>query len=117
MQFQFSFKHMTTSEALRDYAEKKVSEKISKYVTKPIEAHVTFEVEHQNHIAHCNIVGGDGFNVVAEHSCSDMYGSVDHMLDKLEIQLKKHKEKIKDHRHSGLKEETAKVLRHNEEEE
>ena len=98
MQFQFSFKHMETSPALQEYAEKKVSEKIQKFVTKPIEAHMTFSVERHNHTAKCHLVGGDGFNVEVEHTCDDMYGSVDQMSTKLGTQLKKHKDKLKDHR-------------------
>ena len=98
MVFQFAFRHMDSSEALQAYAEKKVSEKINKFVTKPIEAHMTFSVDKNVHNAHCSVVGGDGFNLQVEHSCGDMYGSVDMIVDKLEAQLKKHKEKLKGHK-------------------
>ena len=99
MQFHFSFRHMQTSEALQNYAEQKLSEKILKYVTKPIEAHVSFSVVRHEHIAHCSLRAGDGFSIEVEHSCGDMYGSIDHMVDKLAAQLKKQKEKLKDHKH------------------
>lgn len=98
MVFQFAFRHMDTSEALQTYAEKKVREKVQKFVTKPIEANITFSVEKNAHQVHCAIVGGDGFNPQVEHSCGDMYGSIDMMVDKLEAQLKKHKERIKGHK-------------------
>jgi putative sigma-54 modulation protein len=99
MQFHFSFRHMETSEALQTYAEEKLTEKILKYVTKPIEAHVSFSVVRHEHVAHCSLRAGDGFSIDVEHSCGDMYGSIDHMVDKLAAQLKKHKEKLKDHKH------------------
>lgn len=99
MQFHFSFRHMQTSEALQNYAEQKLTEKILKYVTKPIEAHVSFSVVRHEHIAHCSLRAGDGFSIDVEHSCGDMYGSIDHMVDKLSTQLKKQKEKLKDHKH------------------
>ena len=98
MQFRFSFKQMDPSEALRAYAEDKIRDKISKYATKPIEAHVTFKVAKHEHIAHCSVSGGDGFNVQVEHVCEDMYGSVDRLIDKLEVQLKRHKERLKGHK-------------------
>ena len=98
MQFRFTFKHMETSPALTRYAEEKVLDRVQKFVTKPIEAHVTFTVEHLNHTAHCALTGGDGFNLQVEHACGDMYGSVDHMVDKLATQLKRHKEKLKGHK-------------------
>ena len=50
MQFQFSFKHMESSQALSQLAETKIKDKVSKFVTKPIEAHVTFVVERHDHI-------------------------------------------------------------------
>lgn len=99
MQFSFTFKHMEASEALQSYTQQKLGDKISKFVTKPIEARVIFSVDrHKSHTAHCHLVGGDGFNIEVEHSCEDMYGSIDRLTDKLESQLRKHKEKLKDHR-------------------
>lgn len=98
MQFQFSFKHMETSKALSDYAESKIKDKIMKFSTKPIEAHLTFSVDKHKHSAHCKVVGGDGFNLQVDALSEDMYATVDKMVDKLEVQLKKHKEKLKDHK-------------------
>ena len=103
MEFQFAFKQMETSEALQDYAEKKIREKIAKFVTKPIEARITFSVRKREHVAHCSLVGGDGFNLEVQHTCEDMYASVDRLIDKLESQLKKHKEKLKEHKFSKEK--------------
>lgn len=98
MQCRFSFKHMKTSEALINYAETKITQKIEKYSTKPIEAHVTFSVEGHEHKAHCGVTGGDGFNFQVDSASADMYGSVDLLLSKLETQLKKQKEKLKQHK-------------------
>lgn len=98
MQFQFSFRHMDTSPALQDYAEEKLREKIDKFVTKPIDAHVFFSVMRHQHSAHLKLNAGDGFSVDVEHSSPDMYATVDQMADKLEAQLRKHKEKLKDHK-------------------
>ena len=101
MQFQFSFKHMPTSTALKEYAEEKIRAQVNKFVTKPIEAHVTFSLDKHLHIAHCSLKGGDGFSLQVEHSCDHMYGSVDKMLSKLFVQLKKKKDKLKGHKGNG----------------
>ena len=98
MRFQFSFKHMEVSPTLQKYAEDKISNQIKKFVTKPIEAHVTFSVDKHRHVVHCALSGGDGFSLQVEHECGDMYGSVDQMLDKLSVQLKRKKEKLKGHK-------------------
>lgn len=99
MRFQFSFKHMETSQALTRHAEDKLRAEIEKFVSKPVECHITFAVDRHNHTAHCSFNGGDGYSFQVEHTCGDMYGSVDHMVDKLEVQLRRHKEKLKDHKH------------------
>ena len=98
MQFQFSFKHMSTSAALQKYAEDKLRAQIEKFVSKPIEAHVVFLVDNHRHIAQCALTGGDGFSIQVEHECDDMYGSIDHVVDKLTARLKKKKDKLKEHK-------------------
>ena len=102
MNFKFTFKHMKTSDALRAYAQEKLTTKIEKFVSKPIEAHVTFGIEHLLNKVHLSLYAGDGFDIQAEQSSSDMYAAVDMLVDKLEAQLKKHKEKLKNHKHEGL---------------
>ncbi len=98
MQFQFSFKHMQVSESLKSYTEGKVKSLVKKFVTKPIEAKITFSVDKHRHEAHLALMGGDGFLVQVDHACSDMYGSVDIVLQKLAAQLKKKKDRLKKHK-------------------
>jgi len=98
MRFQFSFKHMETSQALQTYAESKILEKIKMFATKPVDAHITFEVSKRDHKMHCHFNGGDGFATEVESTTDDMYKSVDMLIDKLETKLKRQKEKIKDHK-------------------
>lgn len=98
MQFQFAFKHMESSPSLSSYAEEKLKERIEKYVTKPIDALVVFSVVRHEQTAHVHLRAGDGFGIEVEHTCEDMYASIDQLADKLSAQLKKHKEKLKNHK-------------------
>jgi ribosomal subunit interface protein len=98
MRFQFTFKQMHTSEALTLHAETKLRTEIEKFVTKPVDCQVTFSVDRYNHTAHLSFNGGDGYMFQVEHTCDDMYASVNHLVDKLEVQLRRHKEKLKDHK-------------------
>ena len=98
MHFQFSFKHMSPSTSLQQYAQDKIKQEIEKFVSKPVDAHVTFTVDNHRHIVHCALSGGDGFSVQVEHECDDMYGSIDRMLDKLTVQLKRKKDRLKEHK-------------------
>ncbi len=96
MEFFFSFKHMETSDALKKYTEEKTREKIMKYAPKPLKTQVIFSIDRHQHMVQCTVTGGNGLNLQVEHACEDMYASVDKMLDKLEVQLRRHKEKNKD---------------------
>ena len=98
MQVRFTFKHMETSSSLEQYARAKVDDRVAKWVTKPIEAHIYFDVQRQLHRAKCSIKGGDGFNFEVESISPDMYASIDILVDRLAGQLRKQKEKIKNHK-------------------
>ena len=101
MQFRVSFKHMKSSPALSEYAEHKIVQTVKKYSTKPIETHVTFSVEGREHIVHCKVSGGDVFSFQVDASCEDMYGSIDVLLDKLDVQLRRQKERVKKHKNNS----------------
>ena len=103
MKFQFTFRHMETSDALKSYAEEKINQEIQKFSSKPVDCHITFSVDRYNHSAHVAFNAGDGFSFQAEHTCTDMYGSVDHMVTKVETNLRKQKEKIKNHKGNSFK--------------
>ena len=98
MQYLYSFKHMDSSAALQSYCEEKLSDRIRKFVTKPIAAHVTFSVTRHQQTVHLSLDAGDGFGIQVEHTSGDMYASIDQLADKLTAQLKKQKEKLKDHK-------------------
>jgi putative sigma-54 modulation protein len=103
MRFRSSFKHMAVSEAVRRYAEEKVGIEVAKFVSKPIEVQLVFLVDRLDHRVNLHLVAGDGFNVEVHHVDKDMYAAVDKMVDKLAVQLKKHKDKLKSHKGEGLR--------------
>lgn len=91
-----TFRHMASSDALRKYAEEK-TERFQKYLSEPIEVHWVLSVEKIRHIADASIVA-NGITIKAEEATGDMYSAIDAILDKLEQQVRKHKEKVKDHK-------------------
>lgn len=92
-----SFKHMEPSDSIKKFTEEK-SEKLKKYFHGKIHMTWNFSVERQNQIAHCHLVGNH-MDYFGEASTSDLYASIDMAIDKLEKQLRKHKEIVKDHLH------------------
>ena len=99
MQLSTTFRHMDASQAVRDYAEEKL-DKIRKYFQKdPIAAHAVFSVERGfHHVADINITLPNGIVINAKETTEDMYSSIDLAVARIERQVRKWKEKIRDHK-------------------
>ena len=96
MQVTVTFKHMNSTEALRSYAAEK-SERFAKYLVEPVEVHWFLSVEKIRHIAEATIAAKD-VSIKACEVAEDMYSAIDMALEKLEKQVRKHKEKVKNHK-------------------
>lgn len=91
MQTNVTFRHIDPSEALRTYAEEKIS-RIKKYLEEPIEAHVVLRVEKFRHIAEVLIVA-NGMRINGSEETDDMYSAIDLVADTIESQVRKGKDK------------------------
>lgn len=107
MQINVAFRHTEPSDALKTYAEDKVS-RIKKYLEEPIEAHVVLQVEKFRHIADVT-VESNGVRINAREETEDMYSAIDMVVDKLEGQVKKYKEKLRNRKPSAS-ERTQKLM-------
>ncbi len=101
MEINVTFRHSQPSDSVREHIFEKI-QKLSKYFIKPTIAHVTLNTEGARHTAEISLSENHAtFN--AHDTTHDLYSSVDSALNKIEVQLKKYKEKIKDHHKPGLK--------------
>lgn len=96
MQTSVTFKNIESSEHLSAYVANKLN-RFDKYLDNPAEANVVLSVEKFRHIAEISIIG-DRLNIYGKEETSDMYSAIDMVLDKIEKQIKKNKEKVKDRR-------------------
>lgn len=97
MRINVTFRHMEASEPVRSYVEDKLP-KVKKYIDEPVEAQVVLSVEKKiRHKAEASL-SAKGITIKATDETADMYAAIDGMLDKLERQLKKYKDKIKMHK-------------------
>jgi putative sigma-54 modulation protein len=86
-------KNIEITEALREYAEKKVS-KVGKFFEKsPRGAQVTLSTERGKHIVDITIQV-NGLLLRGEDKTNDMYASIDGAVEKIERQVQKYKTKI-----------------------
>lgn len=102
MQISVTFKNLDPSEHLKSYVQNKLN-KLDKLLDNPAEAYVVLSVEKIRHIAEIKIIG-DRLNINCREKTSDMYSSIDLALDALEKQIKKNKQKIRNHRQGSRSE-------------
>ncbi|MCX6368908.1 MAG: ribosome-associated translation inhibitor RaiA [Armatimonadetes bacterium] len=95
MQVQVRGKGVVITDALRDYADKKVN-KLSKHFATLQTATVTQSVHGKHHRVEVQLEG-DGILLRGEYGCEDMYAAIDHVVDKLERRMSKYKERHKWH--------------------
>jgi putative sigma-54 modulation protein len=100
MQVTMTFRHMEQSDALKAYAEEKL-ERVTKYIDSPINVQVYFSVEKKiRHIVEI-VINSKGISTKASEATHDMYAAIDAVIDKIERQLVRYKEKIKAHKPNG----------------
>jgi putative sigma-54 modulation protein len=96
MQVNITFRHLEPTEALKAHARDKV-EHVQRYVDRASDAHVVLYVDNLQHHADITLKAGP-FLVRGQARSEDMYASIDAAAEKIERQLKKHKEKLKNHK-------------------
>jgi putative sigma-54 modulation protein len=98
MNISFTFKNFEPSDHLRKYAQRRF-EKLARFTQRAghMEMAVVLVVDKFRHRVEVQLTG-DGMSFSAVEQSSDMYSSVDMVLDKLETQLKKHTERVKEKR-------------------
>ena len=97
-----TFRHMEATDAIKDYAREKL-DKIRKYFPDPITAHVVLQAERgYQHVADVFITLHNGIILKGKEATEDMYSSIDLVMAKIERQVRRYKERIRDHKpHAG----------------
>lgn len=90
--------HVDITDALRDYVNDKF-EKLERHFDNVVNAHVILTVEKLAQKAEANIQISGG-KLFADATNEDMYAAIDGLVDKLDRQIVKHKEKVTDHHRS-----------------
>lgn len=95
MQITVTGQQMEVTEPLRNYAQEKVG-RIQKHFDHVITTNVVLHVEKNRHKAEAT-VHAKGASLHANAEGADMYAALDALVDKLDRQVLKHKEKTRDH--------------------
>lgn len=91
MQIQLTGHHIEITPALREFVESKL-QRVERHFDDVIDVHVILGVVNVTHTAEATLNAG-GTKLFAEADSKDMYAAIDDLVDKLDRQVKKHKEK------------------------
>ena len=91
MKYIISGRNVEVTNAMKEYAEKKVS-RVEKFFNEDTDANITFSVQKNRHVAEVTIYF-EGVTYRAEATNDDLYVSIDKSIDLLEGQLRKSKTK------------------------
>jgi len=105
MQVNLSGHHIDITESLRNYVNEKIV-RLDRHFDQALDIHVVLTVEKLRHKAEATM-HVSGSNLHAEDVQEDMYAAIDGLIDKLDRQGKKYKEKVKSHRIKGSMPEVA----------
>jgi putative sigma-54 modulation protein len=108
MNISITFRHMDSSDAIKTYAEGKLS-KLQKFLRRPMTAKVTLSIDRLKHAAEARISSG-GEHLEAHERSEDMYASIDRMMDKLERQIRGSKGAARARRRDGDSLKTLKAV-------
>ena len=96
MQISVTFRNVDPSEHLKQYAENRLV-RFKKYLDEPVEIHLVLSIQKFRHMADVTVTA-EGVKIKAQEETGDLYSAIDLIVDKLEKQIKRHKEKPKDHK-------------------
>lgn len=96
MRIQLTGHHVEVTDAMRDYVNSKF-ERLERHYDQMNDAHVVLTVEKLQQKAEATIHIAKG-TVFADAVAEDMYAAIDALVDKLDRQVKKHKEKNTNYR-------------------
>ena len=113
-------RHLDVTPALKKYAEEKI-QKFNRYLSNISEAIVTLSIEKYRHKVEV-LLKVNGVLIQAEGITGEIYSSIDEVVEKLERQVKRYKEKLVSHRKgegkavsaqlkTSLAEETGKIIK------
>lgn len=106
MNITISGHHLEVTPAIREHVQSKL-ERITRHFDQVIGAHVTIAVDNlkekeKRHKVEINL-HLPGKDIHVESLAQDLYAAIDLLMDKLDRQVIKHKDKVQDHKHEPVK--------------
>ena len=101
MKISVTFRNTEEEGWQKEYVDERIN-KLKKYIDAPADVHVVLTVEKFRNVAEISVMT-NGLNLIGKEESKDMHLAIDNAVEKIEKQLKKHKEKIRVHKNNALK--------------
>jgi len=97
MELTVTFRHLEQNDALRNHAKEKVT-RIEKYISNINEVHVLLSMEKRSYIAEVIVLLNKAKLTAKQVDDENMYSAIDLVMDKIDRQVRKYKDKITSHK-------------------
>ncbi len=98
MQLNITGHHVDVTPALRAYVTEKL-QRLSRHFDHVISVNVILKVEKLDQMAEATVNAG-GRSIFANETAADMYAAIDGLVDKLDRQVRRLKDRLRDHHHA-----------------
>ena len=99
-----TFRHTEPTPALKSYAIEKISHCTGKYIHGiSADIQIILSVEKRDHSAEVNLKAKE-FEVSSKAVTEDLYSAIDKVVDTVESQIRKQKERLRSHKHNAARE-------------
>jgi ribosomal subunit interface protein len=97
MRYQISGKQIDIGNALQTHVQDELSAMLAKYAGRPTEAVVVFSKSAHEYVCEATVHLSTGLTAQATAHATEVYGTFDSCLEKMEKQLRRYKRRLKDH--------------------
>lgn len=97
MNITVNVRHMDITEAIRAYALDK-AQKLQRYYDRLISADIVIDMDGGVPTVEVVVAASHNNTFVGRHRGEDMYGCIDNAVHKVEEQLRRHKDRLRDHK-------------------
>ena len=101
MQINITGHHIEVTPALKAYVTDKL-QRIYRHFDHVISTDVILRVENHHKQAEAKVVAA-GKSLFAQESGDDMYAAIDGLIDKIDKQVRRHKDRVRDHQATAVK--------------
>ncbi|MEO0624515.1 MAG: ribosome-associated translation inhibitor RaiA [Pseudomonadota bacterium] len=97
MHTKVSGKHIDIGDALRTHVETRLSDSVTKYFDRPVDASVVFSRDGHGFRCDSSVHLPTGLTAKAQGQNGEIYGAFDQSAERIEKQLRRYKRRLKDH--------------------